>query len=568
MVSTVLIADSGAIALRIARTAQRVGLRTVAVYSEADADSLHVRVCDEAHDIATVPPAEGDLAARLIALAVGVGADIIHPGCGALAEDPDFAAACEGAGILFVGSPPSVMRAIGTRDRAKLLMEKIGLPIVPGYHGERQEAAFLKRKAYEIGYPVLVKAVAGRDGRATRRVDRHADFADALDQVRRNAQSRYGDGRVLIEKHVGAARRIAFQVLADARGNVIHLQERDYPLVHRHQPLVVEAPALGMTAELRAIMGGAAVEAARAAGLVGAGTVAFVADDTDGLRPDAFWFASLTPRLQVGHAVTEQITGLDLVEWQFRIAAGESLPFEQRQAGLTGHAVGAWVHAEDPDNEFRRSTGKIVALELPSAQGLRVEAGVAAGSHITAFGDSGIAEIIAYAPTRLEAIERLAAALDRTLIVGPRSTVGLLAALVRASRGRRVDTAVVAHTLDAPQSAPSRPNAAMIAAGAARLLAREQARIAGQYVVDADAVASPWDASDGFQLCGLRTCRFTVSADGAQARAAVTYRPEGVSVDVDGIPAAAHARTIDGEDGIVYVVDRGRQTVVRLPEYP
>ena len=323
MVSSVLIANRGEIACRIARTASRLGMRTIAVYSEADRHALHVRLCDEAHLIGPAPARESYLvAARLLDVARAAKADCIHPGYGFLSENAEFAEACAVAGIVFVGPPASAIRAMGLKDRAKALMEQAGVPVVPGYHGDRQEPAFLKEKAYEIGYPVLIKAVAGGGGKGMRRVDKHAEFDGALESAQREAQSAFGDARVLIEKYVGTPRHIELQIFADAHGNAIHLNERDCSLQRRHQKVIEEAPAPGMSAELRAAMGEAAVKAAQAVGYTGAGTVEFIADAANGLRPGGYWFMEMNTRLQVEHPVTEAITGLDLVEWQFRVAAG------------------------------------------------------------------------------------------------------------------------------------------------------------------------------------------------------------------------------------------------------
>jgi 3-methylcrotonyl-CoA carboxylase alpha subunit len=352
MFSSVLIANRGEIAVRIARTAKRLGLRTIAVYSEADKGALHVRSCDEAVAIGAAPPRESYLAIdRLIEAARQSGAQCVHPGYGFLAENADFAEACERAGIAFVGPPTAAIRAMGLKDRAKALMEKAGLPVVPGYHGEQQGAAFLKRKAYEIGYPVLIKAVAGGGGRGLRRVDKHAEFEVALAGAQREAESAFGEARVLIEKFIEAPRHIEVQVLADHNGHTIHLGERDCSLQRRHQKVIEEAPAPGMTTELRAEMGRVAVRAARAVGYIGAGTVEFIVDSAAGLRAGGFWFMEMNTRLQVEHAVTEAITGLDLVEWQFRVAAGEPLALGQDIA-FNGHAVEARIYAEDPDRGF------------------------------------------------------------------------------------------------------------------------------------------------------------------------------------------------------------------------
>ncbi|MGA7068387.1 MAG: biotin carboxylase N-terminal domain-containing protein, partial [Pseudolabrys sp.] len=314
MFKSVLIANRGEIACRVARTAKRLGLRTIAVYSEADAHALHVRLCDEAHAIGPSPPAQSYLSIeKLIAVANATQAECVHPGYGFLAETADFAQACSDAGVVFVGPPAEAIRAMGLKDRAKALMEKAGVPVVPGYHGERQDPKFLKQKAYELGYPVLIKAVAGGGGKGMRRVDRHADFDAALEGAQREAKAAFGDSRVLIEKYVSGPRHIELQIFADQQGNAVHLNERDCSLQRRHQKVIEEAPAPGMSRELRATMGTAAVAAAKAAGYVGAGTVEFIADGAKGLRPDGFWFMEMNTRLQVEHPVTEAITGLDLV---------------------------------------------------------------------------------------------------------------------------------------------------------------------------------------------------------------------------------------------------------------
>ena len=308
-------------------------------------------------------PRESYLAAdKLIEVAKKTGAECVHPGYGFLSENADFAEACARAGLVFVGPPAAAIRAMGLKDRAKALMEKAGVPVVPGYHGDRQDAKFLKEKAYEIGYPVLIKPAAGGGGRGMRRVDKHADFDDALEGAVREVGAAFGSSRVLIEKYVAAPRHIEIQVFGDTHGNIIHLGERDCSLQRRHQKVIEEAPAFGMTAELRARMGGAAVEAARAVGYTGAGTVEFVADSTKGLREDAFWFIEMNTRLQVEHPVTEAVTGLDLVAWQFQVAAGGKLPLAQSQVRLDGHAIEARVYAEDPESGFLPSTGRIVGL--------------------------------------------------------------------------------------------------------------------------------------------------------------------------------------------------------------
>src|SRR3954463_9094740 len=446
MFSSVLIANRGEIAVRIARTAKRLGLRTIAVYSEADAGALHTRVADEAHLIG--PPAAREsylVAERLIEVARRSGAQCIHPGYGFLSENAQFAESCAAAGIAFVGPPPSAIRAMGLKDRAKALMEKAGVPVVPGYHGELQEPKFLKEKAYHIGYPVLIKAVAGGGGKGMRRVDKHAEFDAALESAAREAQSAFGDPRVLIEKYVTAPRHVEMQVFADRHGNVIHLNERDCSLQRRHQKVIEEAPAPGMTEELRAIMGRAATEAARAVGYEGAGTVEFIADGAKGLRPDGFWFMEMNTRLPVEHTVTEAITRLDLGELQFRVAAGEKLPLSQDQVSIQGHAIEARLYAEDPERNFLPSTGKLTALELPTGEGVRVDAGVEAGSVVSPYYDPMIAKVIAHGRDRAEAIDRLANALGETVVVGPHGNAAFLRALVthKEFREGRFDTGFI-----------------------------------------------------------------------------------------------------------------------------
>src|ERR1051326_630237 len=465
MFGSVLIANRGEIACRIARTARKLGLRSIAVYSDADAGALHTRLADEAHRLGPAPARESYLAIdKLIAVAERAGAECIHPGYGFLAENAEFAEACAAAGIVFVGPPPAAIRAMGLKSQAKALMQRAGVPVVPGYHGERQQPNFLAEKAAEIGYPVLIKAVAGGGGRGMRRVDRPAEFEPAHEAGSREARSAFGDGRVLIEKLVASPRHIEIQVFADRQGNAMHLFERDCSLQRRHQKVIEEAPAPGMSEAVRAAMGKAAVEAAKAVGYVGAGTVEFIADGSKGLRPDAFWFMEMNTRLQVEHPVTEAVTGLDLVEWQFRVAAGEKLP--ALDVALAGHAVEARVYAEDPERGFLPSTGRIIALELPAHDGIRVDAGVEQGAQVTPFYDPLIAKVIAHAPDRGAALEALASALDRTLVAGPRTNLAFLAALCRARdfRNGRFDTGFIDRNLAALGAVAREPDRAAAAA--------------------------------------------------------------------------------------------------------
>src|SRR5690349_9928115 len=361
MFSKILIANRGEIACRVIKTARKMGIATVAVYSDADAGARHVRLADEAVRIGQAPARESYLRGdAIVAAAKATGAQAIHPGYGFLSENEEFAARCAGAGIVFIGPPVEAIRAMGSKSEAKKLMEKAGVPLTPGYHGDAQDEALLAREAARIGFPVLIKASAGGGGKGMRRVDRGEDFAAALASCRREAKSAFGDDHVLVEQYVLRPRHIEIQVFADTRGQCIHLFERDCSVQRRHQKVLEEAPAPGMTAERRAAMGRAAVDAARAVGYVGAGTVEFIA------HPDGrFYFMEMNTRLQVEHPVTEMITGVDLVEWQLRVAAGEPLPKTQGELAISGHAIEARIYAEDPDRGFLPSIGRLVHWRMP-----------------------------------------------------------------------------------------------------------------------------------------------------------------------------------------------------------
>ena len=559
MFSSVLIANRGEIAVRIARTARRLGLRTIAVYSEADAGALHVRACDEAYLIGAAAPRESyfDID-KLIEVARRAGAQCIHPGYGFLSENADFAEAALRANIAFIGPSPAAIRAMGLKDRAKALMEKAGVPVVPGYHGDQQAPAFLKRKAYEIGYPVLIKAVAGGGGRGMRRVDKHAEFDDALAAATREAESAFGDPRVLLEKYIETPRHIEIQVFGDGDGQAIHLNERDCSIQRRHQKVIEESPAPGMTAELRAEMGRAAVDAARAIGYVGAGTVEFIAAAASGLKSGGFWFMEMNTRLQVEHPVTEAITGFDLVEWQFRIASGETIGLTQEDVPLDGHAVEARIYAEDPDRGFLPSPGRIVALELPSGDGIRVDAGVAAGLVVPSDYDPMIAKVIAHGATRAEALDRLAKALGDTVVIGPRVNTAFLRAIIEHPdfRAGRFDTGFIDQHLKELLATDPAEAAQAAACGVAYLLERERMRIEGAAPADeAASWCSPWTADDGFALGPRRALTFDIVVDGVERQARVAWGASGRQVSVDGIAAQQAARIIELSDGVA-VVDR------------
>jgi 3-methylcrotonyl-CoA carboxylase alpha subunit len=409
MFASVLIANRGEIALRIMRTAQRLGVRSIAVYSEADATARFVRAADDAVAIGPAAAKDSYLAVdNILAAAHQTGAQAIHPGYGFLSENADFAQKVIDAGLIWIGPRPASIRAMGLKDAAKALMMQAGVPTTPGYLGDDQSAARLQAEAERIGYPVLIKAVAGGGGKGMRRVERAGEFAAALAAARREAQAAFGDDRVLLEIYVTRPRHIEVQVFGDTHGHVVHLFERDCSLQRRHQKVIEEAPAPGMDDAVRNAVCSAAVQAARAVNYEGAGTIEFIADASAGLRADRIWFMEMNTRLQVEHPVTEAITGQDLVEWQFRVAAGEPLPLRQEEISMTGHAIEARLYAENPDTGFLPSTGTLTHFHLPAA-GIRIDSAVEQGAAVTPFYDPMIAKLIAHAPHRAAAAARLAA---------------------------------------------------------------------------------------------------------------------------------------------------------------
>ena len=455
MFDSVLIANRGEIACRVIETARAMGLRSVAVYSDADAGARHVEMADTAVRIG--PPAPGESYLRgdaLIEAARATGAQAIHPGYGFLSENPDFVAAVEAAGLVFVGPSAEAIRAMGLKDAAKAVMEKAGVPVVPGYHGENQDDEHLSGAADAIGYPVLIKAVAGGGGKGMRLVERAEDFPAALASARAEAEGAFGNPAVLVEKFVAKPRHIEVQVFGDGT-RAVHLFERDCSLQRRHQKVIEEAPAPGMTAEMRAAMGRAAVRAAEAIGYRGAGTVEFIVDASEGLRPDRFWFMEMNTRLQVEHPVTEAVTGVDLVEWQFRVAAGEPLPARQEELALAGHAVEARLYAEDVPRGFLPATGRLSHLRFPAT--VRADTGVRAGDEITPHYDPMIAKIVVHGATRDIALSKLRRALDDTEVAGTVTNLGFLRALARhVGFGKGdVDTGLIARDLDALAAPPA-----------------------------------------------------------------------------------------------------------------
>lgn len=580
---SILVANRGEIACRIMRTAKRLGLRTIAVFSEADRQAPHVMQADEAHCIGPAAARDSYLRADIILdVAKKANAACIHPGYGFLSENASFAEACAQAGIIFVGPPPSAIRAMGLKDAAKAVVEKASVPVVPGYHGARQEADFLRAEAARIGYPVLIKAVAGGGGKGMRRVDAEAEFDAALESAQREAQNAFGDARVLVEKYILAPRHIEIQVFADNHGNVVHLYERDCSLQRRHQKVIEEAPAPGMTDAVRAAMGKAAVEAARAVGYSGAGTVEFIADGRQGLKADGFFFMEMNTRLQVEHPVTEGITGLDLVEWQLRVAAGEKLPKAQHEIPMCGHAVEARLYAEDPDNGFLPSTGKLWALRLPEGEGIRVDSGVAEGGAVTPFYDPMIAKIIARGATRDEALDRLAAALGQTVVAGPRSNVAFLKALCEADgfRAAEFDTGFIDRNLAALTARDDSIQPRLVAIGALRLLMQQIESIDNAARLRDDHFhMSPWRGIDGFALAGRQRAAMKILADGVPKTVRLIYaRGNTVTVadDNDGVLATygddrghqvsrlgATLIDVPGQAATA-IVHQGRQTLVEL----
>ncbi|MBM9594121.1 ATP-binding protein [Roseitranquillus sediminis] len=471
MFGRLLIANRGEIACRVIRTARRLGVSTVAVFSDADARALHVEMADEAVRLGPPPPGESYLRGEaIIAAAKATGAEAIHPGYGFLSENPDFVEAVEAAGLVFVGPSAEAIRAMGLKDAAKAVMEKAGVPVVPGYHGRDQADERLAEEAARIGWPVLIKAVAGGGGKGMRRVDAEAEFADALDAARSEARGAFGNDSVLIEKFVATPRHIEVQVFGDGR-RAVHLFERDCSLQRRHQKVIEEAPAPGMTPEMREAMGAAAVRAAEAIGYSGAGTVEFIVDASEGLRADRFWFMEMNTRLQVEHPVTEAVTGVDLVEWQLRVASGEALPARQEDLGIDGHAVEARLYAEDAAAGFLPATGRLARLRFPDEA--RVDSGVREGDAITPYYDPMIAKVVCHGATREIALRRLGRALARTEVAGTKTNLGFLAALVAHEGFRRgeVDTGLIARDLEAltARRAVPRRLVALAALGAAGL---------------------------------------------------------------------------------------------------
>jgi 3-methylcrotonyl-CoA carboxylase alpha subunit len=519
MFTKILIANRGEIACRVAATARRLGVKTVAVYSDADASAKHVAACDESVHLGGSAPKDSYLCwERIIEAAKATNAQAVHPGYGFLSENEEFAQACAAAGLVFIGPPASAIQAMGLKAESKRLMEKAGVPLVPGYHGADQDVELLQREANRIGYPVLIKASAGGGGKGMRAVEKAEDFAAALASCQREARNSFGDEAVLVEKYVQRPRHIEIQVFGDTHGNCVYLFERDCSVQRRHQKVLEEAPAPGMTEALRRQMGEAAVAAARAVNYVGAGTVEFIVEQREnGMQ---FFFMEMNTRLQVEHPVTEAITGLDLVEWQLRVASGEPLPLRQDELRIHGHAIEARICAENPDNNFLPATGTLHVYRKPAstsfARGtVRVDDGVREGDAISPYYDSMVAKLIVHGDTREQALARLDAALAQTRIVGLATNVQFLRHVV-ASRSfgqADLDTALITREQAVLFHQEKIGLSLAVAAAVAQTLLSEQAAENGD----------PFSRRDGWRSHGVATRRFDFEFAGRSLLAQLTY---------------------------------------------
>ena len=539
MFKKILIANRGEIACRVAATCSRLGIKTVAVYSDADAHAKHVASCDEAVYIGASSPKESYLRwEKIIKTALATGAQAIHPGYGFLSENDAFATACQAAGLVFIGPPASAIQAMGLKAESKQLMEKAGVPLVRGYHGANQDAAFLQAQADGMAYPILIKASAGGGGKGMRIVEKSADFAAALASCKREAINSFGDDAVLIEKYVQRPRHIEIQVFGDTQGNHVYLFERDCSVQRRHQKVLEEAPAPGLSEAMRQQMGATAVAAARAVNYVGAGTVEFIVEQ----QPNgdmSFFFMEMNTRLQVEHPVTEAITGLDLVEWQLLVASGEPLPLKQEQLRITGHAIEARICAENPDNQFLPATGQLKVYGLPdhvtfertaggiSSVNVRVDSGVREGDTISSYYDSMIAKLIVHGANREQALARMDDALAKTHIVGLNTNVQFLRYVVRSDSFAQanLDTGLIPREEAALFNQEPVGAALAVAAAVAHTLHAESARSAS---VATAAWTDPWSMRDGWQSHGVHSRTFEFEFHGEKVAAQLRYLHDGV----------------------------------------
>ena len=546
MFTKILIANRGEIACRVIKTARRMGIRTVAVYSEADEGARHVRLADEAVCIGAPPPRESYLVVdKIIAAALATGAQAIHPGYGFLSENEEFAEACAKNGLVFIGPPVSAIRAMGSKSEAKKLMEKAGVPLTPGYHGDKQEPDFLNQEADKIGYPVLIKAAAGGGGKGMRAVDKSEDFLDALASCKREAASSFGDQHVLIEKYLQRPRHIEIQVFGDSHGNCVYLFERDCSVQRRHQKVLEEAPAPNMPPERRAAMGKAAVDAARAVGYVGAGTVEFIANQ-DG----TFYFMEMNTRLQVEHPVTEMITGLDLVEWQLKVGAGEALPLRQEQLAIRGHALEARIYAEDPDKGFLPSVGRLIHLAPPAETlNVRVDTGVEQDDEISPHYDPMIAKLIVWDETRERALARMLQALADYRVVGVSNNIGFLSRLVAcpAFAQADLDTGLIERERSFLFPETSEPPAEAWLVAALGELIRDQQYAAAEASASPDP-HSPWHARDGWRVNGIARREIKLRAGDVEKVVTAAYDGEAFELEFDGQRSTAAGRFAGGSE--------------------
>ena len=567
MFRSLLVANRGEIACRVLRTAQRLGLRTIAVYSDVDERALHVEQADEAVRIGPAPARESYLNIRaIITAAQQSGAEAIHPGYGFLSENGEFADACARAGIIFVGPPATAIRAMGSKIAAKRLMESAGVPLVPGYHGDEQDAAKLEAEAARIGYPVLIKASAGGGGKGMRIVRALNEFRAALEGARREALKAFADERVLLERYLTRPRHVEIQVFADQQGGCIHLHERDCSIQRRHQKIIEEAPAPGLPAQMRERMGAAAVTAARAVGYQGAGTVEFIVAD------DEFYFMEMNTRLQVEHPVTEMITGLDLVEWQLRVAAGEPLPLSQSDVPVSGHSLEARIYAEDPAREFLPSTGAIAHLRWPEVdRSIRVDTGIRQGDAVTVHYDPLLAKLIVHGHDRETAVRRLEAALRHCEIVGVTTNLPLLRSVSAHPRFLASDLHtgfIEEHHADLFASPGPEADLPLLALAAVGWVLAQAGAGTG---TRAPPAGGPWDAHDGWRLNGPGQIECHLRWSGKPLTIALARSKEGwtARVDATSVTLAAHfiaadrlAARIDGEACEVRWLDLGRELCV------
>ena len=543
MFRKILVANRGEIACRVIATAQRMGIRSVAVYSDADRAARHVRLADEARRIGPAAARESYLSIEAILEAArATGAEAIHPGYGFLSENAAFAAACKSAGVVFIGPSAEAIAAMGDKAAAKTLMEKAGVPLVPGYHGDNQDPDFLAGEAARIGFPVLIKASAGGGGKGMRIVTGVAEFGAALTSAKREAASAFGDERVLIERYLERPRHIEVQVFGDRHGDIVHLFERDCSVQRRHQKVLEEAPAPGMTAARRREMGEAAIAAARSIGYTGAGTVEFIAEQ-DG----RFYFMEMNTRLQVEHPVTEMITGLDLVEWQLRVAAGEPLPRKQDALAIRGHAIEARIYAEDPARGFLPQTGRIAHLAFPAPSScVRVDTGVEAGAEISPYYDPMIAKLVVWGADRDAALAQLRAALGETEIAGPRTNVEFLhrVAMCEAFSRATLDTGLIERNRDALFPAARGTPRALLAGAAYAELALEEGAARAQALASGDP-HSPWHLVDGWRLNEDSHHDFVFLEGETAHTARVRFLPEAMRIEIDGRDHAFDGTPLD-----------------------